>query len=362
MASRGSVKRALSIIAVRALAIAVALTTWLPAASAQDDAYRRLAEDATRAMAERRLPEALTLFREMHAMAPSARTLWSLGRVHYELAEYVVALDYLDQALADPRRPLEGAPRDETSALRDRALALIGEIEVEVTPAEATVLLDDVVARERRVRLDPGEHVLRFELAGHEPAVRRVIVRGGERETLSVALAPVAVAMTAGGVPGGARDVTIHVRTLTPGLRLHLQPLATSGTPGPIGPMELACEAPCEHTLRSGVFSGAVSRGEGPPALALGTVELLSDATLEIEYRDETGTRTVGTTVAVSMVALGVAGIVLGSVMLERDGPLPDQGWGIASLTVGVVLAALGLPMLAFVVSPDFAEIRAVSR
>ena len=342
------------------LAVLVA-SAAMPAARAQDEQYRQLAEDAARAMSERRLPEALTIFREMHAMAPSARTLWSLGRVHYELAEYVVAIDYLEQALADPRRALEGEPREQATALRDRALALVAEVDVQVTPPEATILLDDVVAREPRVRLDPGEHVIRFELAGHQATVRRIVVRGGERETLRVELAPVAGAAVATG-PAPPRDVTIEVRASEPGLRLHLQPLAASGTPGPIGPMEPVCSAPCVHTVRTGAYAGAVSRGEGGTAPAYMPFEVAGDTTLEIAFRDESGTRIGGTIGVLTAVVIGTVGIIVGGYFLESGTDHYDSGAGVALLTTGITLSALSLSGLAFVFSADFAEIRAVPR
>ncbi len=339
-----------------------------PRAAAQegDATYRRLAEDAARAVSERRLPEALALFREMHAMAPSARTLWSLGRVHYEQTQYVVALEYLEQALGDPRRPLEGAQREEAVSLRDRALALVGEYAISVTPPDATVLLDDVVARGATVRLDPGDHVLRFERAGHQPTVRRLVVRGGERERVDVTLEPsgggaLAADVMIGGLIGTeiARDVRVEVRSAEPGLSLHLQPYSLSGTPGPMGPMAPVCAAPCTQTVRSGLYVGGLSRDGEDPVSATGTLMLEGDYLLDVVYHDETATRIVGVTLLIALGGYGIAGTTVGALMLDQAYGFYDSGGGVAMLTTGVVSLTLGLCSLLFPFIPDWAEIRA---
>lgn len=360
-----------------ALSAGAALTLGSPDASAQDETYRRLAEDAARAVTARRFDDALTLFREMHALAPSARTLWSLGRVHYELGEYATALGFLEQALEDPRRALEGELRAEAVALRDRASALIAEYEVVVTPEGATVLADDLEARGRRLRLDPGEHVLRFELAGHRSVVRRVVVRGGERETLRIQLSPgsdgvvgvlgrapsvdLGVAIGVPTATGG--PVEVEVRSVRPGLRLYLQPLATSGSPGPTGPMDPICVAPCDSTLRSGMYAAAVGHEEGDPAPVLAGLRIDAPAVLHLDLEDNHAVRVGGLVAAASLLVTSAASLVLGGLMIDsgnRD--LHDSGWGVAFLTTGTVLGVFGLAALGTVTVDDRGVVRVTPR
>jgi hypothetical protein len=196
--------------------------------------------------------------------------------------------------------------------------------------------------------------------------VRRVVVRGGERDALSVQLAPLVGGAMVGleGTPARppTGEVTLDVRGRSPGLRLFLQPMATSGTAGAVGELELVCEAPCERTMRGGLFGAAIGRGEGEPALVQGQLELLGDSILDIEYRDESGTRSDGVIALAVTAGLTVAAIVLGSVMLDRGGDLYDSGWGVALLTTGIVVGALSLGGLGLVFAPDFGEVRVVPR
>lgn len=329
---------------------------------AQDDAYRRLAEEATQAMAEHRLPEALTLFREMHAMAPSARTLWSLGRVHYEQGQYVVALDYLEQSLVDPRRPLEETALAEATSLRDRARALTAEVTAESSPPGALVLVDDVEMGAPTFRLDPGDHTLRFELAGHARGVRRIVVHGGEQISVRVVLTPL------GGVEGASppsmqREVTLEVASAEPGLRLHLQPLAVSGSAGALGPLQEICAAPCTHELPGGLYGGAVSRADGTPILAMGAMSLTTDSHVELELISHDDVRTgVGVAVVVGAVYAVVACIV-GPLMLDSSNRgFYDSGGGIALVSTGITVGVLSLSALAFAFMGDEAAIRVAPR
>jgi hypothetical protein len=379
-----------------------------PRARAQDDTYRRLAEEAARAMAERRPADALVVFREMHALAPSARTFWSLGRVHYELGQYVIALDYLGQALTDPRRPLEAAQREEVVALQARAEALTGVLALSVAPADATILLDDVevartadarvpglLSRSQRVqivdgvqtsslalelRLDPGDHVVRIERAGREPAVRRVQIRPGERASAAVldlateetrrfdtALGALVIPSTGGlgvSVPSDARIVVEPAAGETRALTVHLQPLAIAGAPGPIGPPERLCTAPCEARHALGSYAALVSLpGEETLLSAPGVVPVVSDTLFTVSLHDETPTRVAGWIATGLILGYGLVGTVLGAAALAVDDgdelrvALSGSAPGVL-LGTGIPAIVLGLLGLPFALAPDWAEVR----
>ena len=267
--------------------LAVLSSVFAGRLAAQDDEYRRLADLATTAMGEHRLDDALVVFREMHAMLPSARTLWSLGRVHYERGEYVLALGYLDEALVDPRRPLTADALTEATALRDRARALTGEVQIFITPSDAVVLVDDVETSARTLRLDPGAHALRFERSGYEPGARRVEIRGGEALRVEVELGlrgPLDVGVTLRGPAVPVGPIQVEVASESPGLSLHMQALSMSGSRGPTGPMERVCEAPCSATLPAGVYEAAVALGDARPVFAGATIPLMQPMRLQLEY------------------------------------------------------------------------------
>lgn len=328
-----------------ALALVVALMSLSSRALAQDDAYRRLAELATQAVTEHRLDDALSTFREMHAMAPSARTLWSLGRVHFERGEYTVALTYLDEALVDPRRPLTDASRDEAVALQARARALTGELVVVVTPEDTTLLVDDVEHAARTLRLDPGAHMLRFERAGFEATTRRVEIRGAERSEVRIQLNPQTPTALSGRIEFARvsvppHDISLDIVGAIPGLTLHLQEFGDfdlEGTPRPI------CTAPCTHTLTSGRFASWVSLGDATPQPA-GRLDLDTDSRIQLNYFDPGNTpRDVGIAMIITL-AVGIGGIILGAWAVNQQPQ--ETGLGVAGLTVGVlgvVVGGLGL-------------------
>lgn len=379
-------------------------------ANAQDDTYRRLAEDATRAMSEHRVEDALTIFREMHAIQPSARTLWSLGRVHHELGRYVLAMSYLDQALVDARRPLDAEQRRQATELRARAEALTGVLELTVDSTNAIVLIDDVelpalggesfpgllrrseqvqVANgEQRsrttleIRLDAGDHVVRVERQGREPSVRRVPIRPGERARTEIVDSGAARPADASGAVGGQgrlaseeggpgragpapADVRLVVglaQDVAGPLVLSLQPVTTMGAATAIGEREVVCEAPCEVRHARGAFSASVSRAGGEDAYAPSLVPIVTDTRLVLSYRDESVTRISGAVTTGVVVGYGVLATILGSIAIGIDSGdafreviAPDAG--VVLLTTGIPAAILGLAGLGFAFQPDWLEV-----
>lgn len=404
-----------------ALALALVLcATQLfssPRALAQDATYRRLAEDATRAMSDRRLSDALTLFREMHALSPSARTLWSLGRVHYEMGQYVIAMDYLGQALADERRALDASQRSEAEALSTRAEAITGTLVLTVDSFEGALIVDDVqlpvldgaaldeapprvVGMVRRavnvrvdagvrttslsltLRLDPGDHTVRVEPgAGRAPSVRRVPIRSSETVTVHIDTTPTSSAVGGLGAvstaPGGAIPILGHlspdvrvVLTSAPSsaegrLTLFLEPMATAGTIAAVGAPVRLCDAPCEVRHRRGMYAAAISRDGGEPAEVHVQIPLTTDSQLMLNYHDESGTRIAGGVVTALIVGFGVVATILGSVALavDRDDAFREvigSDGAAVLLGTGIPAALLGLLGLGFALSPDWGEVNVV--
>ncbi len=324
--------------------------------AAQDDQYRRLADLATTAMGEHRLDDALAVFREMHAMLPSARTLWSLGRVHYERGEYVLAIGYLDEALVDPRRPLSADALVEATALRDRARALTGEVQILVTPSDATVLVDDVETSARTLRLDPGAHAIRFERSGYEPGARRVEIRGGEALRVELELVQrgprdVGVTIREPALPVG--PIPVEVASESPGLSLYLQPLSMDGSRGPSGPRERVCEAPCSATLTAGMYEASVALGDAQPLFTGTTIPLTRPMRIDLAYVGPGDSQRDWAIVASVLLAAGIAGVVIGAYDLANSGSPVGP---VVLLTGGLLATLFGVFSLPFAVTEGSAH------
>jgi superfamily II DNA or RNA helicase len=80
------------------------------------------------------------------------------------MGRYVLAMSYLDQALVDPRRPLDAEQRQQATELRTRAEALTGVLDLTVDPADCIVLMRPTKSASlyvqmagRGLRLFPGK-------------------------------------------------------------------------------------------------------------------------------------------------------------------------------------------------------------
>jgi hypothetical protein len=206
MSSRRLVTRGLQLF-VATLACLALLT---PGARAQPSS--REYEDAIRAAVQEyeagKWTEAIMLFRRAHGLAPSARTHRGLGLAYYEASDYVKAVEHLDAALADTRRPLTGGQRQSVKDALLRARAMVGELLLRVTPATASVTIDGraLTAHAKPIRLNVGLHTLELHAPGHASERRTVDVVGEQRSALTIALQPSAGRGTASGPAQRGRD------------------------------------------------------------------------------------------------------------------------------------------------------------
>jgi hypothetical protein len=152
--------------------------------------------------------EAREMFLKAHAIDPNGRTFRGLGIVEYELRNYVASARMLEQALASTRKPLTGTLRAQTERMLERAKAYIGGVHLEVEPAGATVRVDGTVVDldpSNTLELDVGDHVFEFHARGRLSTKQTVSVKGGQTETLRVALRP-SVDGTTVGPPAATTD------------------------------------------------------------------------------------------------------------------------------------------------------------
>jgi hypothetical protein len=111
---------------------------------AKPDEYKKVIEGAVLEFDSGNWGEARVLFEQAHALRPSARTLRGMGKVSFELKEYVRAQKELNAAQVELRSPLSESQRQEVLGLLLRVEKFIGRLTVRVKPAEAdpTVILD----------------------------------------------------------------------------------------------------------------------------------------------------------------------------------------------------------------------------
>jgi hypothetical protein len=164
-------------------------------ASAQDDDYERLIEEALAEYEGGRYEEARALFARAHHVHPSARTLRGMGMAAYEVRDYVASVRALSASLADPRLPLTPELRTQVEQLLERARRFVGRYRVRLRPEGAALIVDGT---ERTLDapdvllLGAGQHTIEGRCERCATRTISVVVRGGEDEelTLSFLAAP----------------------------------------------------------------------------------------------------------------------------------------------------------------------------
>jgi tetratricopeptide (TPR) repeat protein len=140
--------------------------------------------------------EARALFERAHALQPSARTLRGLGVTAFELKRYVEAVHELEAALVDKRKPLTEAQRKEVPDLIARARHFVGTVKIEVTPDEASVVVDGEAAADHDLMLDLGTHQVLVQAPGYRDVELKVVIDGGEDTIKHVELSRLSLEVT----------------------------------------------------------------------------------------------------------------------------------------------------------------------
>jgi hypothetical protein len=175
---------------------AVAVSVSAGSVAAQPSESRALARDLFEeglALSQAdRWPEALSAFRRSAALAPRPSTSYNIANALYRLDRPVEALSALDEYDRMPEVQQDDRARRRGQELRSLLLDAVGEVELTVTPAAATLFVDGLPSvlegRERRIVLNPGTHSMRVTHDGYEPDRRQVRVERGSRHAYSVEL------------------------------------------------------------------------------------------------------------------------------------------------------------------------------
>lgn len=123
-------------------------------------------------------------------------THFNLALVALKLERGRECLEHLGAfaGLADPAQ--HGDFLAEAATLRERALSLVGTLELTITPAHAEARLDDaalpLLGDERTLlRLDPGKHTLHVSAPGYHSLSQPLVIERALRQRLTLALTPV---------------------------------------------------------------------------------------------------------------------------------------------------------------------------
>ena len=170
-------------------------------------AYDGFITEALSAYDAGRWAEARNSFRRAHALAPTARTFRTIGMCSFNLGDYADALQNLESALTDTRKPLTADQRKRVTALIDRSNAKLGRFRLALVPDSAGLLVDGApptLLGGRELLLEPGRHEIVASASGYRSQRRELSVEAGDRSTLDLQLEAGAESLVAEAAPSTA--------------------------------------------------------------------------------------------------------------------------------------------------------------
>lgn len=296
--------------------------------------YDAHVERALSAYEEGRYAEARTAFRQAHELAPTAKTLRTIGMCSFNLGDYLDALVNLEAALVEPRKPLSPAQRSQVEDLVAKSQTHVGRFKLRVSPEDATLWVDDAPATRLgsgELLLEPGRHELRAQAAGYRAGRTTLQVDGGDRTTLEIRL------------ERQEDDATSHKPALTVTDLETGQSLATA--PAPDAPAQAASKGVGTQGALGYVALGMAGAGLITFGVSTGLAAGKKDALDEQcparecspEYHDDVDAyerlKTISTVSLIGTAALGALGAVLlatdsGASSPERAAVTPMIGLG----------------------------------
>lgn len=145
---------------------------------------------------ERDFEGARAEFRRAYAVAPSHRILFNLGQVSQELHDWVEALRYYRQYLAEGGAKIPEGRRREVERVMPELAARLAQVKLEIAGTPTQVLLDDVpvvLPADQTLSLNPGRRRLAVLYPEQPPAMRMIDVASGDRVAVSIAPLPAVV-------------------------------------------------------------------------------------------------------------------------------------------------------------------------
>ena len=206
------------------------VTVALALAGAAGDARAQAGKDATKlaTQAEKdamagRLDVAIKGYRKAWEAGHDPAYLFNISVIYLEgVKDPLQAWEYAQQYVAAAKSDAAKREGAQLIAKAEEALApAFGKVTVHVTPATASVYLDQKLAENRLQRsiawVEPGEHVVLAEATGREPDEARFSVKAGGRVEVALDLK--------------AQQATLRVETRTPGAVVFLDGVKAGPAP-----------------------------------------------------------------------------------------------------------------------------------
>ena len=134
---------------------------------------------------------ALQAFRLSYQLNPVASVLYNLAMCHRALVRYVESIEAFERYLEDGGDRVSVERRQEVEELIRDMLALIGRLRLQVSPADATVEIDDSPVSPTpggALRVSGGTHTIRVTRDGYAELVRQIDVPIGTVMEMSLEL------------------------------------------------------------------------------------------------------------------------------------------------------------------------------
>lgn len=158
-----------------------------------DSDYELAARRAVKALSAGYWAEAEHWFMRAHALSPRANALRGQALAVQKQDRPVEARALFEAALRCELRPLKGDVREGTRAMLADIESQLGRYEFVLTPAHSTLQLDGTaISPVQAAWITEGKHTLTATANGYVSEVRVLMVRGGARERLVMALEPAA--------------------------------------------------------------------------------------------------------------------------------------------------------------------------
>lgn len=135
---------------------------------------------------------ALAEFRKANEIAPSYRILYNIAQTYFEVHDYVNALKYYKQYLADGGADISAPRKNAVEEIIQKLNVRIAFVEVAVNVDGAQVSVDDVPVGisplDGPIPLNPGARRVSASKAGLAVATRTITVAGSDRQNVALTL------------------------------------------------------------------------------------------------------------------------------------------------------------------------------
>lgn len=138
--------------------------------------------------------QALEKFEASYALRPHWRLHLNIGLCFMELSMYTKAKAAFDAFVTEGRDEIQKSERKQVEAELAKLKGIIAVLEIRIVTAGAVVELDGKnvveVAAAGPIDVDPGAHVIKAFLEGHEPYREEFLVSKAERRSFEINLVP----------------------------------------------------------------------------------------------------------------------------------------------------------------------------